>query len=74
LIYAQTYIGKEGVILLDECKFVGAFGEMKVPRDTWKRAARLQLRFGRDRHEYIDAWCGRKMLAEYEQARKVSNG
>ena len=62
----QIYMAPEGVIDIDRRHFVGAFGEMDIPDDVWKRGCRLQLRGFRNRYEYMAQWCDYRLMKVWE--------
>jgi hypothetical protein len=69
-IYQDVAMTGCGVLFLESeggsPLFVGAFGEMRVPDDVWARAARIAMRFGRDKWEYAAGWCDRQLKQIYK--------
>lgn len=66
----DIYMTPEGAVTRTDdggMEFNGAFGRMRVPEEVVARAARL-VKFGRNRFEYMAAWCDRKLAQEYGQA------
>ena len=69
MLYQDTYMARDGVLLLDvgSAEFLGPFGRMAVPYDTYRRAFRLYTKdVKRQPYEYMASWCARKSQAECE--------
>lgn len=69
---STLWVADEGIIDLGTRHFVGAFGEMKIPDDVWKRGCRLELRGLRQRYSYMAAWCAYTLRKAWEAGRVSS--
>lgn len=71
LSIGDMYMTPQGAVTrMDDgsLEFIGAFGRMQIPAEVCARAARL-MKYGRNRFEYMAAWCDRKLQQAYEQAK-----